>query len=161
MATEVKRLTPGARCRREQTSSATGLARNATLRFIGESPAASTTSRGSRRRQRVHSPTRDSAALLPSAVCTRAAFSRCSSPRQRNLRDLIPNSGSENFSATVGDRKRVALQSAAIAAGLKVLNARTVKSKSKEGYAGKERSQGRGKTKKKRRNPQSPRQRHR
>ena len=44
------------------------------------------------------------------------------------LEGLDPKTHAVRISGTVGDRKRVALQAAAIAAGLKVLNAKTVKS---------------------------------
>ena len=44
------------------------------------------------------------------------------------LEGLDPKTQAVRISGTVGDRKRVGLQAAAIAAGLKVLNARTVKS---------------------------------
>jgi len=47
----------------------------------------------------------------------------------KELEGLDPKTHAVRISATVGDKKRVALQDAAIAAGLKVLNARTVKSK--------------------------------
>jgi large subunit ribosomal protein L32e len=46
------------------------------------------------------------------------------------LEGLDPKTQAVRISGTVGDRKRVGLQAAAIAAGLKVLNARTVKSAS-------------------------------
>jgi large subunit ribosomal protein L32e len=46
------------------------------------------------------------------------------------LEGLDPKTQAVRISGTVGDRKRVDLQAAAIAAGLKVLNARTVKSAS-------------------------------
>ncbi|MDO9324708.1 MAG: 50S ribosomal protein L32e [Methanoregula sp.] len=44
------------------------------------------------------------------------------------LAGLDPKTQAVRISGTVGDRKRIGLQAAAIAAGLKVLNARTVKS---------------------------------
>jgi len=44
------------------------------------------------------------------------------------LEGLDPKTQAVRISGTVGDRKRVGLQAAAITAGLKVLNARTVKS---------------------------------
>jgi len=44
------------------------------------------------------------------------------------LEGLDPKTQAVRISGTVGDRKRVGLQAAAIAAGLKVLNAKTVKS---------------------------------
>jgi large subunit ribosomal protein L32e len=50
----------------------------------------------------------------------------------KELEGLDPKTHAVRISATVGDRKRVALQDAAIAAGLKVLNARTVKAKAKK-----------------------------
>jgi large subunit ribosomal protein L32e len=46
------------------------------------------------------------------------------------LEGLDPKTQAVRISGTVGDRKRIGLQAAAIAAGLKVLNARTVKSAS-------------------------------
>jgi large subunit ribosomal protein L32e len=49
----------------------------------------------------------------------------------KELAGLDPKTHAVRISATVGDRKRVALQEAALAAGLKVLNARTVKAKVK------------------------------
>ena len=50
----------------------------------------------------------------------------------KELEGLDPKTQAVRISATVGNRKRVALQDAAIAAGLKVLNARTVKVKAKK-----------------------------
>jgi large subunit ribosomal protein L32e len=47
----------------------------------------------------------------------------------KDLIGLDPKTQAVRIGGTVGDRKRVALQDAAIAAGLKVLNARTVKPK--------------------------------
>jgi large subunit ribosomal protein L32e len=47
----------------------------------------------------------------------------------KDLEGMDPKTQAVRISATVGDRKRVALQDAALAAGLKVLNARTVKAK--------------------------------
>ncbi|MDP3563256.1 MAG: 50S ribosomal protein L32e [Methanoregula sp.] len=48
------------------------------------------------------------------------------------LEGLDPKTQAVRISGTVGDRKRIGLQAAAIAAGLKVLNARTVKSASEK-----------------------------
>ncbi len=48
------------------------------------------------------------------------------------LEGLDPKTQAVRISGTVGDRKRVVLQANAIAAGLKVLNARTVKSTSEK-----------------------------
>ncbi|MDD1687801.1 50S ribosomal protein L32e [Methanoregula sp.] len=56
----------------------------------------------------------------------------------KELEGLDPKTQAVRISATVGDRKRVALQDAALAAGLKVLNARTVKAKEKKAPAKKE-----------------------
>jgi len=50
----------------------------------------------------------------------------------KELEGLDPKTQAVRISATVGDRKRVVLQDAAIAAGLKVFNARTVKAKVKK-----------------------------
>ncbi|MEI7857776.1 MAG: 50S ribosomal protein L32e [Methanomicrobiales archaeon] len=47
---------------------------------------------------------------------------------ETELVGIDPKTQAVRISGTVGDRKRVGLQAAAIAAGLKVLNARTVKS---------------------------------
>jgi len=47
----------------------------------------------------------------------------------KDLEGMDPKTQAVRISGTVGDRKRVALQDAALAAGLKVLNARTVKAK--------------------------------
>ena len=53
----------------------------------------------------------------------------------KELEGLDPKTQAVRISATVGNRKRAALQSAAIEAGLKVLNARTVKAKAKKAPA--------------------------
>jgi len=53
----------------------------------------------------------------------------------KELEGLDPKTQAVRISATVGDRKRVALQDAAIAAGLKVFNARMVKAKVKKAPA--------------------------
>ena len=53
----------------------------------------------------------------------------------KELEGLDPKTHAVRISATVGDKKRVALQEAALAAGLKVLNARTVKAKVKKAPA--------------------------
>jgi large subunit ribosomal protein L32e len=50
----------------------------------------------------------------------------------KELEGLDPKTQAVRISATVGNRKRVGLQEAAIGAGLKVLNARNVKSAEKE-----------------------------
>jgi len=47
----------------------------------------------------------------------------------KELEGLDPKTQAVRIGATVGDRKRVTIQEAAIAKGLKVLNARTVKAK--------------------------------
>jgi len=47
----------------------------------------------------------------------------------KDIEGMDPKTQAVRISGTVGDRKRVALQDAALAAGLKVLNARTVKAK--------------------------------
>jgi large subunit ribosomal protein L32e len=47
----------------------------------------------------------------------------------KELEGLDPKTQAVRISGTVGDRKRVALQDAALGKGLKVLNARTVKAK--------------------------------
>jgi large subunit ribosomal protein L32e len=50
----------------------------------------------------------------------------------KELEGLDPKTHAVRISATVGDRKRVALQEAALGKGLKVLNARTVKAPAKK-----------------------------
>lgn len=71
----------------------------------------------------------------------------------KDLEGLDPKTQAVRISATVGDRKRVALQEAALAAGLKVLNARTVKSKAKKAPAKKEETKVEGKQKKEEKKP--------
>ena len=66
----------------------------------------------------------------------------------KELEGLDPKTQAVRISATVGDRKRVALQDAALAAGLKVLNARTIKAKAKKAPAKKEEARDEGKQKK-------------
>ncbi|MCK9631449.1 MAG: 50S ribosomal protein L32e [Methanoregula sp.] len=66
----------------------------------------------------------------------------------KELEGLDPKTQAVRISATVGDRKRVALQDAAIAAGLKVLNARTVKAKAKKAPVKKEEARDEEKPKK-------------
>ena len=66
----------------------------------------------------------------------------------KELEGLDPKTQAVRIAATVGDRKRVALQDAALAAGLKVLNARTVKAKTKKAPAKKEEAKDEGKQKK-------------
>ncbi|MDD1691334.1 MAG: 50S ribosomal protein L32e [Methanoregula sp.] len=70
----------------------------------------------------------------------------------KELEGLDPKTHAVRISATVGDRKRVALQDAAIAAGLKVLNARTVKPKAKKAPA-KPEAKDEGKQKKEEKKP--------
>lgn len=65
----------------------------------------------------------------------------------KELEGLDPKTQAVRISAAVGDRKRVALQDAALAAGLKVLNARTVKAKAKKAPAKKEDAKDAGKKK--------------
>jgi large subunit ribosomal protein L32e len=54
---------------------------------------------------------------------------------EKDLAGLDPKTQAVRIGGTVGNRKRVALQDAAIAAGLKVLNARTVTPKAKKAPA--------------------------
>ena len=70
----------------------------------------------------------------------------------KELEGLDYKTQAVRISATVGDRKRVALQDAAIAAGLKVLNVHTVKSKAKKTPA-KDVAKDEGKTKKDEKKP--------
>ena len=65
----------------------------------------------------------------------------------KELEGLDPKTRAVRISATVGDKKRVALQEAALSAGLKVLNARTVKAKAKKAPAKKEDAKDAGKKK--------------
>ena len=67
----------------------------------------------------------------------------------KELEGLDPKTHAVRIAANVGDRKRVALQDAAIAAGLKVLNARAVKPRAKKMPAAKA-ELGRGKTEERR-----------
>lgn len=71
----------------------------------------------------------------------------------KELEGLDPKTQAVRISATVGDKKRVALQEAALAAGLKVLNARTVKAKAKKAPAKKEEAKSEGKQKKEEKKP--------
>jgi large subunit ribosomal protein L32e len=71
----------------------------------------------------------------------------------KELEGLDTKTQAVRISATVGDKKRVALQEAALAAGLKVLNARTVKAKAKKAPAKKEDAKGEGKQKKEEKKP--------
>lgn len=71
----------------------------------------------------------------------------------KELEGLDPKTQAVRISATVGDKKRVALQEAALAAGLKVLNARTVKAKATKAPAKKEEAKGEGKQKKEAKKP--------
>lgn len=66
----------------------------------------------------------------------------------KELEGLDPKTQAVRIAATVGDRKRVALQEAALKAGFKVLNARTVKAKVKKAPAKKEETKDEGKEKK-------------
>jgi large subunit ribosomal protein L32e len=66
----------------------------------------------------------------------------------KDLLGLDAKTQAVRIAATVGDKKRVVLQEAAIAAGLKVLNARTVKAKAKKEPAKKEEAKDQGKQKK-------------
>jgi len=70
----------------------------------------------------------------------------------KELEGLDNKTQAVRISATVGDRKRVALQDAAIAAGLKVLNVHTVKPKAKKVQA-KDVAKDEGKTKKDEKKP--------
>lgn len=72
----------------------------------------------------------------------------------KELDGLDPKTQAVRISASVGDRKRVALQEAALAAGLKVLNARTVKAK--KAPAKKEEAKDEGKQKKEEKKPAKP-----
>ena len=65
----------------------------------------------------------------------------------KELEGLDNKTHAVRISATVGDRKRVALQDAAVAAGLKVLNIRTIKPKAKKAPA-KDAAKDEGKVKK-------------
>jgi large subunit ribosomal protein L32e len=71
----------------------------------------------------------------------------------KELEGLDPKTHAVRIAATVGDRKRVALQEAAIAAGLKVLNARTVKSKVAKKAPAKAEAKDEGKQKKEEKKP--------
>jgi large subunit ribosomal protein L32e len=71
----------------------------------------------------------------------------------KELEGLDSKTQAVRISATVGDRKRVALQEAALAAGLKVLNARTVKAKAKKAPAKREDAKDEGKQKKEEKKP--------
>ena len=71
----------------------------------------------------------------------------------KELEGLDPKTQAVRISATVGDRKRVALQDAALAAGLKVLNARTIKARAKKAPARKEDARDEGKQKKEEKKP--------
>jgi len=71
----------------------------------------------------------------------------------KDLEGLDAKTQAVRIAATVGDKKRVALQEAAIAAGLKVLNARTVKAKAKNAPAKKEDAKDEGKLKKEEKKP--------
>jgi large subunit ribosomal protein L32e len=53
----------------------------------------------------------------------------------KELEGLDPKTQAVRIAASVGDRKRVALQEAALAAGLKVLNPRTIKAQAKKAPA--------------------------
>ena len=66
----------------------------------------------------------------------------------KDLLGLDAKTQAVRIAATVGDKKRVVLQEAAIAAGLKVLNARTVKARVKKAPAKKEKAKDEGKQKK-------------
>lgn len=66
----------------------------------------------------------------------------------KELEGLDPKTQAVRIAATVGDRKRVVLQEAALKAGFKVLNARTVKAKVKKAPAKKEETKDEGKEKK-------------
>ena len=70
----------------------------------------------------------------------------------KELEGLDNKTHAVRISATVGDRKRVALQDAAVAAGLKVLNIHTVKPKAKKAPA-KTAAKDEGKTKKDEKKP--------
>jgi large subunit ribosomal protein L32e len=66
----------------------------------------------------------------------------------KELEALDPKTHAVRISATVGDKKRVALQEAALGKGLKVLNARTVKAPVKKAPAKKEAAKTEGSQKK-------------
>ena len=66
----------------------------------------------------------------------------------KELEGLDPKTHAVRISATVGDKKRVALQEAALGKGLKVLNARTVKAPAKKAPAKKEAAKTEGSQKK-------------
>ncbi len=65
----------------------------------------------------------------------------------KELDGLDPKTHAVRIAASVGDRKRVALQDAAITAGLKVLNARAIKSVAKKAPAAKAETKDEGKQK--------------
>jgi len=66
----------------------------------------------------------------------------------KELEGLDPKTHAVRISATVGDKKRVALQEAALGKGLKVLNARAVKAPAKKAPAKKEAAKTEGAQKK-------------
>jgi len=75
----------------------------------------------------------------------------------RDLEGLDPKTQAVRIAASVGDRKRVALQDTALANGLKVLNARTVKAKAKKTPAKREAAaKDEGKQKKEEKKPAKP-----
>ena len=115
MTTEVKRLI---RCAliRAHASSATGTARNASSLIRGESPADSTTSSASRRRQRERSQT----GFRQSRCSARYAPERL----LRGPRNILKGPGRTRSQdagsaarGTVGTRKRTIIQEQAVAAG--------------------------------------------
>ncbi len=71
----------------------------------------------------------------------------------KELEGLDPKTHAVRISGTVGDKKRVALQEAALKSGLKVLNARTVKAAAKNAPATKKPAKDEGKEKKAEKKP--------
>jgi large subunit ribosomal protein L32e len=71
----------------------------------------------------------------------------------KDLEGMDPKTQAVRISATVGDKKRIGLQEAALSAGLKVLNARTVKAKAKKAPVKKEDAKDVGKQKKEEKKP--------
>jgi large subunit ribosomal protein L32e len=74
----------------------------------------------------------------------------------KELEGLDPKTQAVRIAATVGDRKRVVIQEAALASGLKVLNARTVKATSTKTPAKKATAKDEGKQKKEEKKPAAP-----
>ncbi len=74
----------------------------------------------------------------------------------KELEGLDPKTHAVRISGTVGDKKRAALQEAALKSGLKVLNARTVKAATKPAPAKKKPAKDEGKEKKADKKPSTP-----